>query len=105
MTKMLFAVLLAALSISDAAACSCRLASLEEYVSQADQIFIATLQSAKVLPGDYPEKWPSIEGSFLVKRPLKGTVPQPDVVLTTGLGRGDCGIFMTVSRKYIIFQA
>ena len=104
MKKILFGVVLAAFSISSASACSCRFVSLDEYVDEADQIFIATLQSAKMLPGDYPTKWPSIEGSFHVKRTLKGEMPASDVVFTTGLGRSDCGVFMTVSMKYIIFK-
>jgi hypothetical protein len=104
MKKIFFALGLAALSVSNASACSCGFASLDQQVNAADHIFIATLQSAKLVPGDYPEKWPSIEGSFLVKRSLKGNVAQSEVVLRTGLGRGDCGVFMTVSMKYVIFK-
>ena len=32
------------------------------------------------------------------------TGPQPTTKLKTGMGGGDCGIPMTVARKYIIFQ-
>ncbi|MYM94105.1 hypothetical protein [Duganella vulcania] len=68
------------------------------------RFFSATLQSAKVLPGDYPEKWPYIEGTFQTKKILKGTAQTNDIVLSTGIGRGDCGTMMVVSAKYIIFK-
>lgn len=104
MKKFLFAVVMAALSISSASACSCRFQTLDQHVAQADQIFIATLESAKVVPGDYPNKWPSIEGVFRLRKSLKGNAPPPEMVLTTGMGRGDCGVFMTVSVKYVVFK-
>lgn len=56
------------------------------------------------MPGDYPQKWPFIEGSFHIRRSLKGAAQAGDIVLTTGLGRGDCGVSMQVSAKYIIFK-
>jgi hypothetical protein len=105
MKNIYFVLALAVLSISRASACSCALTTLKEYVDGADQIFVATLQEAKVRPGDFPEKWPYIEGVFRIKKSVKGEVSAGDVTLSTGLGRGDCGVSMHVSAKYIIFKS
>lgn len=104
MKNLLFAVVVGALSISNASACSCRFQTLDQNVAQADQIFIATLESARVVPGDYPNKWPSTEGRFRLRKSLKGAAPPPEMVLTSGMGRSDCGVYMTVSYKYVIFK-
>lgn len=105
MRKFIFAVAMLSLLNSGAHACSCHFTPLAQRVNEADEIFFATLQGAKVIPGDYPEKWPYIEGTFQTKKILKGTTQANDVVLSTGLGRGDCGTMMVVSAKYIIFKS
>ncbi|WP_156409928.1 hypothetical protein [Duganella sp. Root198D2] len=105
MKKFLFACVMLSLLYSSAHACSCQFTPLAQRVDEADEIFFATLQNAKVIPGDYPEKWPYIEGTFQAKKILKGTIQANDVVLSTGLGRGDCGTMMVVSAKYIIFKS
>lgn len=104
MKNLLLTFFLAAFFLSNASACSCRLASLDEFVERADEIYFATLQEAKVIPGEYPEKWPFIEGDFKIRKLLKGTLQAENVTLTTGLGHGDCGISMFVSATYIIFK-
>jgi hypothetical protein len=104
MKHVLLAVVMGALSMSNASACSCALPSLDRFVNDADQIFIATLQEARVMPGDYPERWPSITGTFHIGKSLKGTPQAGDVRLSTGLGRGDCGVSMFVSAKYVVFK-
>lgn len=104
MKSFFFALALLFLSHSVAQACSCQFTPLTQHVTEADEIFLATLQSAQVIPGDYPEKWPHIEGTFQIKKILKGTGQANEVVLSTGLGRGDCGTMMVVSAKYIIFK-
>ena len=104
MNRFIFAVAMLSLLNACAYACSCQFTPLTQRVNEADQIFFATLQSAKVIPGEYPEKWPYIEGTFQTKKILKGTTQANDVVLSTGLGQGDCGTMMVVSAKYIIFK-
>ncbi len=105
MKNFIFAVAILLIMNSTAYACSCQFTPLAERVNEADEIFFATLQSAKAIQGDYPEKWPYIEGIFQPKKILKGMTHADDVVLRTGLGRGDCGTMMVVSAKYIIFKS
>lgn len=93
------------LSVSNATACSCQFGALPQYVENADEIFVGTLLNPKLILGEYPEKWPYIEGTFQTKKSLKGVTQAKDVVLKTGLGRGDCGVSMSVSEMYIIFKA
>lgn len=104
MKNLLFTFLLTALFSSNASACSCRLSSLDDLVGKTDEIYFATLQEARVVPGMYPEKWPFIEGKFKIRKLLKGHLEAENVTLTTGLGGGDCGISMFVSATYIIFK-
>lgn len=104
MKKIVFVIVMLFVMNSGAHACSCQFTPLAERVNEADDVFFATLQSAKVIPGDYPEKWPYIEGTFQTKKILKGTAQTNDIVLSTGMGRGDCGTMMIVSAKYIIFK-
>ncbi|MES2297697.1 MAG: hypothetical protein V4582_11680 [Pseudomonadota bacterium] len=105
MKNLLAALVILAFMATNASACSCGLVSLDLNVGEADDIFIATLQGAKVMPGDYPQKRPFIEGVFRIKKALKGSIQTKEISLTTGLGRGDCGVSMFVSSTYIIFKA
>jgi len=105
MRNLIFSAVTLALSTSSALACSCQFASLDQRVQEADEIFIATLQRAEVKPGDYPEKWPFIEGTFQSRNVLKGTVSTKEIVLSTGVGTSGCSIPMFVSAKYIVFKA
>jgi hypothetical protein len=92
------------LATANASACSFPLSSLDQQTEQAEEIFIATLLGAKVMPADAHHKWSWIEGRFQVTKTLKGKIQPKDVMLTTGMGRGDCGIAMFVSAKYVIFK-
>ena len=94
-------MLLAAASVS---ACSFPVTSLENQVENADDIFIAHLIEAKLVPIDDHHKWSSIEGRFQIKKILKGGEQPKEVTLTTGLGRSDCGVGMMVSWNYVIFK-
>ena len=94
-------MLLAAASVS---ACSFPVTSLKNQVENADDIFIAHLIEAKVVPIDEHHKWPSIEGRFQIKKILKGGEQPKEATLTTGLGRSDCGVGMMVSWNYVIFK-
>jgi hypothetical protein len=78
--------------------------SLEQQVEEAEEIFIANLREAKVMPVDNHHKWPWIQGRFEVKKIIKGGLQSKEITLTTGLGRSDCGIGMMVSWNYIIFK-
>ena len=73
-------MLLAAASVS---ACSFPVTSLKNQVENADDIFIAHLIEAKVVPIDEHHKWPSIEGRFQIKKILKGGKRLPSDVLST----------------------
>lgn len=99
--------LLAALLMSvtlNASACKVPVFSLEQQVEKAEEIFIANLREAKVLPADNHHKWPLIQARFEVKKIIKGGIQSKEIMLTTGLGRSDCGIGMMVSWNYIIFK-
>lgn len=99
----LLAVLLMIATLN-ASACRVPVFSLEQQVEKAEEIFIANLREAKVMPIDDHHKWPWIEGRFEIRKVIKGG-PQPkEITLTSGLGRGDCGIEMMVSWNYIIFK-
>ena len=56
------------------------------------------------MPRDDRHQWPWIEGRFLLGSMLKGGPKPTSVTLVTGMGRGDCGVAMMVSAKYIIFK-
>jgi hypothetical protein len=104
MKRVLLGGLLALGVVGSACACSCRVANLSQFVAEADDIYFAQLQEAKLVAGDYPDRWPRIEGKFKVGQILKG-VPQPDTVtLATGTGGGDCGMSMLVPSTYVIFK-
>jgi hypothetical protein len=103
--KKLSAIFFLSLLVSaEATACSCALKTLDEFVDNADSIYLATLQEAKFIPGEYGREWPSIKGAFLVRKVLKGPPQAERVTLTTGTGGGDCGVPMSVSQTYIIFK-
>jgi len=103
MKKCLFAALLM-LATLNASACKVPVLSLEQQVEKAEEIFIANLREAKVMPVDDRHKWPWIEGRFEVRKIIKGGAQSKEITLTTGLGRSDCGIGMMVSWNYIIFK-
>jgi len=104
MRKHLFGFAGMLLAAASASACSFPVTSLENQVENADDIFIAHLIEAKVVPIDDHHKWPSIEGRFQVKKILKGGGQPKEVTLTTGFGRSDCGVGMMVSWNYVIFK-
>lgn len=95
---------LAALAAANASACSFPVASVDQQVDSAEEIFIATLLEARVLPRSSDRRWPAIEGRFQVAKTLKGKAQPKEITLLTGMGRGDCGVAMLVSAKYIIFK-
>jgi len=104
MKKYLFGLFGNLLMMASVSACSFPVSSLKQQVEKAEEIFIANLLEAKVIPIDDRHKWPSIEGRFQVRRILKGEEQPKEIILTTGLGGGDCGIGMMVSRNYVVFK-
>ncbi|MGW8394177.1 hypothetical protein [Pseudoduganella sp. HUAS MS19] len=104
MKKVIFAFAALVLLNADARACSCQFTPLAQRVNEADEIFIATLQRAEIKPGDYPEKWSYIEGTFQRRSVLKGAASTKEIVLSTGTGNSGCNVPMFVSAKYIIFK-
>lgn len=92
------------LAATDSSACSFPISTLDQQIERADEIFIATLVEAKVIPKSERAEWPYIEGRFETRRVLKGREQPKIITLTTGLGRGDCGIGMSVTYKYVIFK-
>jgi hypothetical protein len=101
--KKLLSIFLTLLVSAEAEACSCGLKTLDEFVNNADSIYLATLQEATFVPGEYGRQWPSIKGRFIVREVLKGSPQEEKVTLTTGTGGGDCGVPMSVAQTYIIF--
>lgn len=104
MKNSLFSFLALALSAANASACSFPLVPLDQQVEKAEEIFTATLLEAKVMPKTDIHKWPWIEGRFQISKTLKGGTQNKEFKLATGMGRGDCGVGMMVSAKYIIFK-
>lgn len=104
MRNSFFAFLALALNAVNASACSFPLVPLDQQVEKAEQIFTVTLLEAKVMPKTDLHKWPWIEGRFQVSKILKGGPQTKELTLATGMGRGDCGVGMMVSAKYIIFK-
>jgi hypothetical protein len=102
--KLFLTFLLLGLFCGDAGACSCAARSFEEFVKDADSIYFATLEEARVVRSAHDHQWPFIQGRFQIQRTLKGARRTADMMLQTGLGGGDCGIPMAVSQTYIIFK-
>jgi hypothetical protein len=74
------------LAAANSLACSFPASTLDQQTEKADEIFIATLIEAKLLPKDSRHEWPWIEGRFQVKKVLKGDVQLKGVTLTTAWG-------------------
>ena len=55
------------LAAANSLACSFPASTLDQQTEKADEIFIATLIEAKLLPKDSRHEWPWIEGRFQVK--------------------------------------
>lgn len=86
-----------------ASACSCKSATLQEHARKADEIYIATLESAS-RSADGKNQPAAVKGAFAVTRTLKGPGTAKFLNLSTGTGEGDCGVPMMVSATYVIFR-
>lgn len=86
-----------------ASACSCAPITLQKSAKNADSIFFATLEEAKLVSGAGKD-WYSIEGKFLVYKTLKGSPPAGPIFLRTPPDGSSCGINMIVAAKYVIFK-
>lgn len=104
MTKLLLILFLGALVATNAAACSCGMRTLDDFVDNADSIHIATLQQAKLNAGEYGKNWSTIDGVFKVRKTLKGANQGASMSLSTPASDASCGISMMVSASYIIFK-
>lgn len=102
--KSIILALTLALATAHAPACSFPSLSLTQQIENVDEIFIATLLEAKVMPRDERHGWPRLEGRFQITKVLKGESLPGEITLTTGMGHGDCGVGMLVSSKYVIFK-
>jgi hypothetical protein len=98
-------LLLTLLISSGASACSCGIRTLEDHANGADAIYLATLQQAKVVAGEYGKEWPLIEGTFHVRKTLKGQAQSEPMVLSTPISDASCGVSMVVSATYVIFKS
>lgn len=104
MKNLLLIVVLFGLFCDQAEARSCPVKSFDEFVKDADEIYFATLEEARVIRANPNRKWPFIQGRFEVRRTLKGVPRAGEMILQTGLGGGDCGVPMSVAQTYIIFK-
>lgn len=104
MKKNLFGLAAMLLATANVSACSFAATSLERQTQKAEEIFIATLLEAKLIPANDSRAASWIEGRFQIGKILKGPTQPKELTLTTGLGRGDCGVAMMVSAKYVIFK-
>jgi hypothetical protein len=104
MKKNLFGLAALLLAAANVSACKVAASSLEQQTSYAEEIFIATLIEARLIRSDDSRAGSRIEGRFQIGKILKGRTQPKEITLTTGLGRGDCGVAMFVSAKYVIFK-
>lgn len=104
MKRYLFGLAGILLATADVSACSFPASTIEQQVKNAEEIFVATLLEAKLMPKDVSHEWPWVEGRFQIIKVLKGGEQPKEATLSTGLGRGDCGVGMMVSWKYLIFK-
>jgi len=98
-----FVLLLALLVSGECFSCSCLQFDLADKYSNAKHVYIAKLNSA-IVKNVSDSKLSYVEGNFQVIEIYKGN-PKQVMKLKTGMGGGDCGIPMTIARKYIIFQS
>jgi hypothetical protein len=104
MKKYLFGFVGILLATAKVSACSFPVSTLEQQVKSAEEIFLATLLEAKLMPKDAGHEWPWVQGRFQIIKVLKGGEQPKEATLSTGLGRSDCGVGMLVSYKYVIFK-
>lgn len=97
-------ILLALAVSSNAWACSCPLKTLDEHANGADAVHFATLQQAKVIPGEDGKRWPVIEGTFQVHKTLKGQAQSRPMILSTNASGSACGVTMIVGATYVLFK-
>jgi hypothetical protein len=97
-------ILIMLLASSRVSACSCGIATLDNHIDKADAVYLATLQQAKLVKGEYEKEWPYIEGTFQVHRTLKGRIQTESMTLTTPMWNASCGVIMVVSATYLIFK-
>ena len=82
--------------------CSCRESTLEELFESADAVFIGEVLEIKLLKflglfGDY-----GIEATIKVSKNFKGNTKE-QVIVSTGLGGGDCGYKFNKNVRYLIY--
>lgn len=76
---------------------------LRDFAKEADSIYFATLQEAKIVPAS-SQRWSEIEGKFVVYKTLKGHSPTGPLTISTPSDDGACGVGMLVSANYVIFK-
>jgi len=103
MKNTLLALLLPVLLVAEASACSCLPKTLEQFAQDADAIYFATLQEAKLVERDGIHG-SSIEGQFRIRQTLKGHAPSKLVRLTTPADSATCGVIMIVAATHILFM-
>lgn len=103
MRSSITALVLSFLLLPDASACSCAPITLQKSAMNADSIFFATLEEAKLVQGASKD-WYSIKGKFLVYKSLKGSPPAGPMILSTPRDGSSCGVEMIVAAKYVIFK-
>lgn len=102
--KQPFLLLMLAIGSGNVAACSCPAWTVDERVQHADNIYMATLVEAKLIPGNSPhDKWVVVEGKFQIDRVFKGDIKPSIVTLGTPGTNASCGVFMFVGKKYIVY--
>ncbi|MGO4378269.1 hypothetical protein [Pseudoduganella sp. RAF53_2] len=98
-----FAALLLLLTLSNvASASSCLRSPLREKVHEADQVFIATLVEAKLIPAELEGLGPRVDAVFRIDRVFKGLLKDTSILLKTGLDIDAVPLF--VGSEYVIFK-
>ena len=96
-------IFLASVASTSIFACSCQQLDFAHRFNNSESVFIANLNAAKVVTPSEEKEWPYVEGTFRVTDIYKGNPPE-EIKIKTGMGDGDCGIQMSIARKYIIFK-
>jgi hypothetical protein len=86
-------------------ACSCSEPALSSRALNSDRVFIGKvihLQDLKYSNSQVAQDSYGVQAEILVTENLKSETPNR-ISVTTGYGRGDCGIPFSISNEYIFF--
>lgn len=127
MKKLLLLLVVVLLAGPAGWACKCRkLTPIEQRYKTYDAVISATMLKKEIVVGtktdslllrtyrqegwgvivipDFPDDaWPFAKCTLKLKRSFKGATGDTTVIVSTGLGGGDCGVEFEISKTYLIY--